>query len=169
METDTLKQQSVSGNGGKRPGAGRKKGSKNSATLEKQIVEEAYRQRVLRSADKLLNSQMSLAQGNQYLYRIDKTKIVGPKGGVSYKSERPELVTNQFEIEDYLAGLTEDGDLKDENDPEAAYYYLTTEKPDNRALDSLFDRTFGKVPQRLEGGGKDGEILVKVVQFAGDK
>lgn len=149
METGILNEQSVSRNGGKRPGAGRKEGSKNKATIEKKIVEDAFKQRVLKSADKLLNAQMNLAEGVQYLYRIDKTKIIGPKGGVSYRPEKPVLVTSPIEIENYLAGLTEDGDAQDENDPEAAYYFLTTEKPDNRALDSLFDRVFGKVPQRI--------------------
>lgn len=149
MEIDTLKDQPISGKGGKRPGAGRRKGSKNRATLEKQIVEEEYKQRVLHSANKLLNAQMNLAEGAQYLYRIDKTKIIGPKGGISYRSEKPKLVTDQWEIEEYLAGLTEDGDVEDENDPSAAYYYITAEKPDNKALDSLFDRAFGRVPQRL--------------------
>jgi len=61
---------------------------------------------------------------------------------------KPELVTSQKEIEDYLAG---------ETDANSDYYFITTERPDNRALDSLFDRTFGKAQQYVDhtsGGEK---------------
>lgn len=131
-------------NGGARPGAGRPKGSENQSTKDKRIVQEKLKQRVLKSADSLMTSQMNLAKGIQMLYKI-KTNKDGSK-------RKPELVDNLEEIESYLAG-----EYEDSNDE---YYFITTERPDNRALDSLFDRTFGKARQNIGlDGGEDGKPI----------
>lgn len=131
-----------SNNGGKRPGAGRKKGSLSKKTLEQKIVEEELKQRVLQSADSLLDAQLSLAQGCSYLYKIAKDT----KG----KEKKSELITNKHTIQEYLAGtLKNDGN----------YYYITTEKPSGYAIDSLLDRTFGKSTQKIEATGKDGNPM----------
>lgn len=126
--------------GGYRPGAGRKKGSKGKTTIEKKIIEDELKQRVLRSAQVLLSSQMNLAQGVQMLYCIKTDK----KGNRS----KPELITDQGTIESYL-----DGELDYNED--GKYYFITTERPDNRALDSLFDRVFGKATQPIDLDPKD--------------
>lgn len=112
---------------------------------------KVFRQKVMQSADVLYASQMTLARGQTYLYRIDKEEIIGPKGGKSYRNKKPELVTSQWEIEEYLQGLIEEGDKDDENDPHAAYYFLTTKDPDNKAIDSMLDRTWGKATQPFAG------------------
>lgn len=129
-ENETLKENSsdVKSWGGARPNAGRPKGSENEETRKKRVVEEEFKQRVLRSANKLISSQMNLAQGVQMLYVIEKTE----KGA----NKKPRLITDQETIESYLAGEL-DGDPDE-------YYFITTERPDNKALDSLFDRVFGK-------------------------
>ena len=57
------------------------------------------------------------------------------------------LVTNPGEIRCYL-----DGDY----DNDQTYYYITTVTPDNRALDSLLDRTFGKATQTIVSEDEDG-------------
>jgi hypothetical protein len=150
--------------GGRQPGAGRPKGKKNAATLEKEAVLKEYREKILQSADILFQSQMTLARGQTYLYKIEKEEIIGPKGGKSYRSKKPELVTSQWEIESYLEGLVDEGDENDENDPRAAYYFLTTKDPDNRAIDSMLDRTFGKSVQPI-AGDKDNPVIVKVVKY----
>lgn len=150
--------------GGKQPGAGRPKGKKNSATLEKEAILKEYRQKILKSADVLFNAQITLARGQTYLYKIEKEEIIGPKGGKSYKNKRPELVTSQWEIEDYLQGLIEEGDKDDEDDPNAAYYFLTTKDPDNKAIDSMLDRTWGKSTQPL-AGDKDNPVIVEIVKY----
>lgn len=129
--------------GGKREGAGRKEGSISKKTKEQNIVEEEFRQRVLKSMEELMNSQMNLAQGCQMLFRIEVTK---DKSGKETRS-KPELVTSQTTIEEYLAG-----ELEDEDD----YYFITTNKPDNKALDSLIDRVFGKAHQSLKVDGNLG-------------
>jgi len=144
MGDESLKEKSNWG--GAREGSGRPEGSKNKATKERQVVEQEMRSRVMKSAGKLLNSQINLALGTQMLFRIDKDE----KGN----NKKPELVTTQEEIEDYLAG---------ETDNNGSYYFITTAQPDNRALDSLLDRTFGKSVQRTELTGKDGaDISTKV-------
>lgn len=137
--------------GGKRPGAGRKKGSKDPETLEREAVLAAFRQRAMSAADILFDAQLTIARGQTFLYKIEKEKIVGPKGGISYRRMKPVLVTSQFEIEQYLEGLIEEGDLDDENDPAATYYFLTTKEPNNQAIDSLLDRSLGKSAQPVTG------------------
>ena len=149
----------MAGKGGKRPGAGRKKGSKLPKTLEKERVHREVKQRILRVAQILLDSQVSIARGQQFLYKIEKEKIVGPKGGVTYKSKKPELVTNEEEIRAYLDGLVEEGDMEDERDPGATYYFITTKEPNNMAIDSMMNRAFGTPVKSMEITGKDGEAL----------
>jgi len=124
--------------GGKRPGAGRKKGSLNKKTLEQKIVAEAMRQRVLRSAETMMNAHMALAQGLTFLYVI-KTITVGKRK----QRLKPKLITSQATIEAYLAGELDNG--VDE------YYFMSTQKPDGGALNSLWERGLGKVPQPIAG------------------
>lgn len=135
--------------GGKRKGAGRPKGSKGAKTLEKEVQLERVRQRVFSATDRLLNAQLSLAQGVSYLYKIEKRKVVGPKGGITWMPEKPKIVTSTWEIESYLEGLLDESDI-DSNEPGATYYYITTEKPENQAIKDMFDRVYGKPIETLE-------------------
>lgn len=147
--------------GGKRPGAGKPKGHKSPKVLERERVFSEWRQKAMRSADVLLIAQLGLAKGSQYLFRIDKEKIVGPKGGVSYKSKKPVLVTNPQEMEDYLAGRFEEGNAEDEHDPSAAYYFITAKDPENQAIKDMLDRIFGKPKEFVElSGDKDNPIVI---------
>lgn len=130
--------------GGARVGGGRKAGGMNAKTKELKFFEEELRQRVLKTMHPLLDAQFNLAKGCTYLYVI-RTEV-GPKGG--RVKLPPELVTNAAEIEEFLAGSFEGS--QDE------YYYLTTEKPDNKAIDSLLDRTFGRAVQAVKGPGPGG-------------
>ena len=125
--------------GGKRKNAGRKKGSLGKKKLEEKLFLNELRQRVMRGMHKLITSQMNLAIGVQMLFVITTDK----KGNRS----KPELVTDQRIIEQYLAGELDDG-----NDE---YYFITTERADNRAIDSLFDRTFGKANLPVDLGVTD--------------
>ncbi len=145
--------------GGKRPNSGRPKGSKDPQTIVKEKVIEAINQRVYKIADSLLTPQISLAKGQQFLYKIEKTKIVGPKGGISYRNEKPALVTDEWEIQVYVDSLVDkaNGDIEDHNDPSATYYYITAKEPNNMAIDSIFNRTLGKPKESVDvtsGGQK---------------
>jgi hypothetical protein len=122
---------------------GRPLGRKNNATLEKAAMLERIRQRVYQSADILVDAQLSLARGTSYLFKAD-TDDDG-------KARKPILVTDPEEIAAYLCD--------DYNALETTYYYITTEKPENNAVNSLFDRAFGKAAQAIELGGPGGEPL----------
>lgn len=137
---ETLKKQSNWG--GKRKGAGMPKGMKTKKTMEKIEAETYFRQRVLDSIEGLVDSQMNLAKGCQYLFKIKKVYVEKEDKFVVPKGAKPEIVKSSEEIAQYLAG---DFDDRDECD----YYFMTTEKPDNRALDSLVDRVFGKAKQNI--------------------
>jgi len=150
-EDETLKEKSR-GWGGARDNAGRPYGSMNTATKEQKVVQEAFRQRVLKSMDKLITSQMNLAEGIQMLYRIDKDD----KG----KNSKPVIVTSKQEIEDYLAGETNNN---------GEYYFITTERPDNRALDSLIDRVFGKSISNIDIKSDGKELQPLLVKFLNDE
>ena len=117
-------------NGGARPGAGRKKGGKNPATLSREEALRQFRERVQDATSHLQRAQMGLAVGSQYLFK----KVKG--------TEDPILVKDVWEIEAYLRGDYEGG--KD------TYYFMTTKDPDNRALDSLFNRTYGKPQDSID-------------------
>ena len=138
----------ISAENGKK--GGRPLGKRNKKTIEKELEVEYLLRRVAAAKEAIVNAQILIATGTSYLYKIEKTKIIGPKGGISYRPERPKLVTNQLEIEDYLAGLIEEGDKDDQNDPAATYYYITTEKPENEAIKNLFDRAWGKPKESLD-------------------
>lgn len=126
---------------------GRPPGTKSAATLEREAVYREYKQKVLAVTDVLFNSQLHLARGVTYLYKIEKELVVGPRGGKKYIKKRPVLVESQAEIEAYLMGKYVEGDEDNEDDPNATYYFLTAKAPDNKAIDSMMDRAYGKAVQ----------------------
>lgn len=122
---------------------GRPKGAKSLATLEKEKVLEAVRQRIMGNAHNIINGQLSLAQGQQFLYRIDTT--TDAKG--NKVRSKPILVTDPDEIAAYLDGEYGDGDSMDN---EENYFYITTKEPENQAIEALMNRTFGKPVETVE-------------------
>ncbi len=134
---------------------GRPKGKKNAATLEKEKVLGELRQRIMKSAQRILDGQMSLAAGQQFLYRIDTDK----KG----KRSKPVLVVSPEEIANYLDGEYGNGESIDTKEK---YYYMTTIEPNNMAIDSMFNRAFGKPVESMEVSGPGGKpIEAKVVML----
>jgi len=129
--------------GGKQPGAGRPKGSKNANTIERDAALAQYKERVAKLTDSLMDKQLALAKGCSYLYRIDKDE----KG----KRQKPELVTDEKEIRAYLEGGYDS----------ETYYFITAEKPDLRAIQDMLDRTYGRAAQSMDvtSGGEKLEIL----------
>jgi len=139
---------------------GRPKGTKSKATLEKEAVLKAFRERAMSVADQLLDSQLILARGQTFLYKITKELVIDKKGKKTYRNRKPKLVIDQAEIEKYLEGLIDEGDKNNPKDPKDAYYFITTKEPNNSAIDSILDRTFGKAVSRTELTGKDGLPLI---------
>jgi len=121
---------------------GRKPGGKNQATIEKDEAKRLFEERILRNIQGLLTSQMNIAKGASYVYRIHKEKGQQPVHI---------LVSDPDEIKDFLDELEGgNGTLEQGGD----YYYITTKAPENKALDSLIDRVFGKAPLELKHSGE---------------
>jgi len=121
---------------------GRPKGSVSKETKMRLAKEKEMHNRIVKSVDALLNSQMVLAKGTSFLFKIDVNKSGNQRG-------KPVLVTKQKEIEEFLAGKKEE--------EKGVYYFITTDKPDNKAIDSMLDRVFGKAKQSMDlttGGDK---------------
>jgi hypothetical protein len=114
---------------------GRSAGSKNVATLEREAELERFKQRVFQATDVLVDAQLSLARGTCFLFKLD----IGEDG----TRGRPILVTDPEEIAAYLCD--------DYNALETTYYYITTEKPDNPAIEALLNRAYGKATQPIAG------------------
>lgn len=132
---------------------GRPKGALNKATLEKQAVLDAFNQRVMRKADELFNAQFSLAVGSAKVFRVDE------EGTGKNKKRVHTLVTDADEIK---AFLDEHGGGPGETD--GSYYYITTAAPDNKAIDSMLNRVFGRPKETHEHTGKEGgPVTLKVV------
>lgn len=121
------------------------------AKLAKEAQKDILDQRFLRVTDNLANAQISLATGLQFLYKIEKRAIKNTKGEIThYENEKPELVMSQLEIENYLAELAENnGDISDNGDASATYYYLTTKEPQNNAVEAILNRVHGKARETV--------------------
>lgn len=134
--------------GGKRLGAGRPAHAKNVRTLEKEKIKRNLDQRYLRASRVLANSQILIATGQTFLYKIEKEYVPAGKFGNKkeyWKNKKPVLVESQDEIEQYLDSLAEraNGDMDDEFDPAATYFYMTTKEPSNEAIKDIMNRVHG--------------------------
>lgn len=127
--------------GGVRTGAGRPAGRLNDSTIKKKAVESALHERIMERADEIISNQLQLSRGHSYLFRIDQDD----KG----RKQKPVLVTNPEEIIGYLSKENDISGWGDEIDG-SSYYYVTTEKPDNKAIDSMLDRVFGRATQKQQ-------------------
>lgn len=151
--------------GGKQPGAGRPRGTKTAATLEKERVLAALRQRILKSADSLFNAAKSSALGNQFLFKI----VTKMEGGRKVRS-KPVVVENPDEISDYIdrLDLFNRGDGSDpSNEDDVVYYFIATKDPNIQAFKELTDRAFGKTTEHSEVTVKMPKPLLE--KLRGDK
>lgn len=140
--------------GGKRTGAGRKQGSKNKKTLEKEKVKEQLEQRVMTNVNKLVNAQFDLATGEKYLM---VTRTIG-KG--SKQRRETEIITDSEIIKRYL-----DEDLESSDDE---FYFMTTKPANNQALQGLLDRVFGKAPQGIDFTGEQ-KLIIETRKGSGSR
>lgn len=140
--------------GGKRPGAGRKKGGKNPATLEREKVLEAMRQQIMQRAEPLVRAAFIPAMGVNFVYRIDETK--NEKGRVVHKEHV--LVTDPHEIAMALDQIEEGS-----TDPEDKFYYVSAKAPDFRAVEMLINRVFGKPKEMVELTNPDGNLKTIII------
>lgn len=131
--------------GGFMPGGGRPKGSKGKTTIEREQALKEFQDGVTRRAKTLMNVQSMLAFGTIKIFRID-TETVGKGKNKKTIKKRPVLVESEEEIINVLDYEYGQGD--NPNDDEV-YYFVTTKDPENKAIDSLLDRTFGKPKENL--------------------
>lgn len=126
--------------GGKRIGAGRPSGAANNKTLEKLAIKKEFDQRVFKKAEKLFFAQYVKAVGSIIIFRRDEVESGNGKTKVEYVQ-----VTEPEEIKAFL-------DAHDGSDGEAngKYYFIQKIAPDNKAIDSMFDRAFGRATQSIE-------------------
>lgn len=134
---------------------GRPRGAKSAATLKREAVLQAYRQRVCRQAQRLLDAELTVAQGCTMLFKKPKAS--------DRKSEprKVEQVKDEATIRAYL-----DGDLDDDPDD---YYFITTERPDTGTIRGMFDRTFDKPAQRTEITGEGGGPVQVIASSADER
>lgn len=136
---------------------GRPTGTENKATKARRLALEAYKDRVAKNVNNLLNAQMNLAQGVSVLYRID-TEIIGSGKNEKRIKKRPVIVTDPEEIQNYLDGEYGEGESMNDND---TYYYITTQLPDNRAIDSMMDRVYGRPSQSIDLKDEEGKGILR--------
>lgn len=137
--------------GGYREGAGRPKGSMNAETLERKRAGEEYRLRIAEHAEHLFNAQFSLAVGTQLLFRVDHDEKGSPKPAVQ--------VTDEKEIKQFIDELgAQDGEMNG-----SSYYFIAAQKPDNKAIKDMLDRSFGKAKENIDITSGDKPIQQPVI------
>jgi len=132
--------------GGKRPGAGAKKGSKQKRTLEKMELDRQFRQRIAEQLPELSDALLRAAKGVEHLQAKDKR-------GQWTSVEDPKVMAKVL------------------NGPEE-YRRISAKDPDVRALKECFDRLFGQPKQHVEvedvtkpSEMTDAELIAKAKQL----
>lgn len=147
---------------------GRPKGTRTKAALERDKVMAAWRQRVFQFADALLDSQMTLARGQTFLYKVEKEWVQTGKGGF-FKKKRPVIVEDPEEIRAFIEREGEGANPDEDQDGGDIFYYLTTKEPSNQAIDSMLDRAAGKAIATTQvQGANGGPLEVKVINYGSD-
>lgn len=153
-EFENLK--NISKHGGARDGAGRPKGKMNQTSIERSEVKKAFQEKVATHAERLFAAQMNIAEGATMLFKVEKDS----KGN----NKKPELVTDQYTVQRFIE---ECGGYDGQMDGDT-YYFLTTKLPDNRAIDSMLDRAFGKPESNLDLTTNGKDLAPVLVKFIGD-
>jgi len=118
------------GHGGKRPGAGAKKGVPQPRTLEKMELQRQFREEATRRFSDVIQAQISLALGVDHLVARERngkwTRVTDP---------------------DVMVKVLNSGE---------SFYRIYAQNPDARALKDLLDRLLGSPTQAVEISGPDG-------------
>lgn len=139
---------------------GKPRGRQNKKTIKKKIVEDEFKNRILTNIYELLTAQMNVAKGTSYLYKIVTRR--GIKGGEGRREHI--LVTDPYEIKDFLDELEGESGVNPNLDNDD-YYYISTKQPDNRALDSLINRVFGPPKQEVDLTTNNEPIKINIVNY----
>ena len=120
------------GRGGRRLGAGRKRGYKAPSTLKREDARRLLAERVLAEIDELASAQISLAKGLQVMF--------GRLKGEWVRVTDPDLMLKCLRS----------------GEP---FYRITSNEPDGRALKDIFDREFGRPTETTRHEGVSGGAI----------
>lgn len=127
---------------------GRPHGALSEVTKLRRDSDKLYQERVLKVTSILFNKQFSAAIGLQYMYKFE---LRYDKENNPYYS-KPILVVSPDEIAYGLQQILKVGEGK--TDPDAVspdvYFNITTKDPDQKVIDSMMDRVFGKAKQQID-------------------
>jgi len=145
---------------------GRPKGKLLQKTLDKMKILEAWRDRAAKLSGNLLGAQTLVAMGTHTLMRIDE-KVSYRESGKTDKKGNPvksKYVTKEFTVvtdpKEIERVLNEFEDVDGSGVVDEQYYFITHKEPQNQAIDSILNRTFGRPVETIELGNKDGEPFV---------
>lgn len=117
---------------------GRTKGTKNKATLERELELEVLRQLVMEQMRPMTDAQIAHAKGVHYM-------VLRHKDGTFTRA------TDEKQIDAAIASG-------------AMAFQIFTQAPNTQAFTDLMNRTFGKPPERVEMSGPEGQPLEIVVK-----
>jgi hypothetical protein len=120
--------------GGKRPGAGRPKGTKDPQTKARQLVEDEFRAFMLREKKALWRAQLARALGTFVVMEARRDGTYA-------------RVTDPVKIERLMAK------------PEGEGYFIEAQAPDTQLVKEINNRIMGVPTQVHELGGADGAPL----------
>lgn len=147
---ERLKRASIKG--AKSPKTGKRGKGKKTLLIEK--AHDEYKQKIISQLPNITEAQLSLAKGQTVM--MARRWVKDEKTKELHRTGKWYRVRRESEIEELLNG-------KQKGDE---YYFITTDKPDNRAIDSALDRTIGRPKQKLELGGEGGgpmELDVRIL------
>lgn len=138
-------------------GGKNRKGTKNKTTLEREKVLEMAKNIVAGRTKALIDTQTILATGGIKIFKIIydiKIDYVGTGKNKQARRTRvarkPVIVSREDEITAVLDHEYGDGKHTDEPNSETEFFFIVTKDPDNQAINSLLDRTFGKATETIK-------------------
>lgn len=135
MPLSTEKAREIGKLGGRKPGP--------LAALRKLEIAKrhAMEKLIYKKTAPLIRAGFISAMGQNFVYRIDEER--DSKGKLL--SRKHVLVEDAREIAEALDKMEEGG-----QDPDDAYYYVTTKEPDVRAIEMLLNRAYGKPKETID-------------------
>ena len=121
----------MAANGGRRAGAGRKKGGKNAATIAKDLAKEIVRQQITKELQPLIRAAIRRGLGLSYLVTRDA------KTGKFIRITRQTLRSVETVIE------------------------VWEKEPDMIAIRELLDRAIDRAPEPPQHVAVDGELMIR--------
>ena len=129
---------------------GRKKGTKNKATIEKEKALQLHEQGILEELQEIRKAQISLAKGISIM--VAREWVVNKN---TKKLERTGRFVRVKDPEEVLALLN--GDYEEGSD----YYNIFLTDPNAKALEDLVNRLFGKAKENIDVTSK-GEPIKQI-------